>query len=569
VADGAKVIRSLLVRLGVKADSKALKSFDDQLSATKENLRGAADLAKRAAVGVAAFGAALIASTVATANHAQTVEQQARARGLATDEYQEASHVFGRAGADVSDIADTLGQLTDRAYDAAGGSKEAAEQFALVGIGVDKLKGKDPLELFELLADGVANTSDQNKGLAASMRLLGDDSARKLLPVLRQGKAGIQAMRQEAHDLGLVLDSEAIEASRKFSGQWRTLKGTVESVRREIGLALMPVLGDVIGRTSEWIRANRAWITQRVDRAVELVEHAMTRLRDLLPTVQQLVTDLFGGWENLALRTAQGTGMLALARVLWALGSTLTLVKAGVVALGAAFGLTFWPMLAILAAVVLSIAAVALGINELVVYFRGGDSAIGRFIDSFKEQEGVIGAVARALESFLRLLPISIQLWGLVATKLGEAGTKLAEWSGLGEKFRTGLQLVGIALRFFLLNPLTQALDTASALMDTLADFWSGEVLGGGFGFSAGGALGKLGDRLGGAAIARGAADMRAGNQIVSASRPFRDAAPVTNSSSSQTFAPVITVLGGAQQLGEELLSQARRAWPTFAGGDR
>jgi TP901 family phage tail tape measure protein len=569
VADGAKVIRSLLVRIGVKADDRKLKEFDAQVSATKENLRGLADRAKWAAAGVVAFGAALFANTVATAAHAQTVEQQARALGLATDEYQEAAHVFERAGADTSDIADTLGQLTDRAYDAAGGSKEAAEQFALIGLRADQLKGKDPLELFELLADAVANTSDENKGLAAAMRLLGDDSARKLLPVLRQGKAGIQAMRQEARELGLVLDGKALAASAKFQTQWRTLKGTVESVRREIGLALMPVFGDVIQRASDWIRANRDWIRLRIEDAVGRVEHAMDRLRDLLPTVRQLVTDLFGSWENLALRTAQGTGMLALARVLWALGSVLTLVKAGVVALGAAFGITFWPMLAILAAVVLSVAAVAFGLNELMVYFRGGDSVIGRFIDRFKEQEGVIGAAARAFESFLRLLPISIQLWGLVATKLGEAGTKFLEWSGIGEKAQAGLQLLGMALRFFLLNPLTQALDTASALMDTLADFWSGEVLGGGFGFSAGGALGKLGDRLGGAAIARGAADMRAGNQIVSASRPFRDAAPVTNSSSSQTFAPVITVTGGAQQLGEELLSQARRAWPTFAGGDR
>ena len=162
---------------------------------------------------------------------ARQVNDLAPALGMTTDELQEWEYVFARSGLALEDVSDAFATLADRTEDALSGTESMIEDFRLVGITTDQLRGKNPAQLFELFSDAVSGTSDKNRALTSIVRNLGDDLGRKLAPALMLGKKGLQEMRKEAQDLGIIMDADNIEevanqmvevqiASMQLRGLW-------------------------------------------------------------------------------------------------------------------------------------------------------------------------------------------------------------------------------------------------------------------------------------------------------------------------------------------------------------
>lgn len=141
---------------------------------------------------------------------AKQIKSLAPALGMTTDELQQWEYVFARSGLSIDDVADAFATLADRTEDALVGTESMIEDFRLIGITVDQLKGKNPVQLFELFADGVQRTTDRNRALTAIVRNLGDDLGRKLAPMLLKGSEGLREMREEAQDLGIIMEGESI-----------------------------------------------------------------------------------------------------------------------------------------------------------------------------------------------------------------------------------------------------------------------------------------------------------------------------------------------------------------------
>jgi len=142
---------------------------------------------------------------------AKQVKNLAPALGMTTDELQQWEYVFARTGLSLDDVADAFATLADRTEDALVGTESMIEDFRLIGITVDQLKGKNPAQLFELFADGVERTTDRNRALTAIVRNLGDDLGRKLAPMLMKGSEGLKEMRKEAENLGIIMEGETIQ----------------------------------------------------------------------------------------------------------------------------------------------------------------------------------------------------------------------------------------------------------------------------------------------------------------------------------------------------------------------
>ena len=143
---------------------------------------------------------------------AREVRDLAPALGMTTDSLQEWEYVFARFGLELEDVSDAFATLADRTEDALSGTQSMIEDFSLIGISVEQLRGKNPQQLFELFADAVQNTSDRNRSLTAIVRNLGDDLGRKLAPALMLGSKGLAEMRKEAEELGIVMETSNIEA---------------------------------------------------------------------------------------------------------------------------------------------------------------------------------------------------------------------------------------------------------------------------------------------------------------------------------------------------------------------
>ncbi|MDA7624669.1 hypothetical protein N8697_00705 [bacterium] len=221
---------------------KAILGFDGK--AYEAGMKKATALSKKAQKNIGGNLKSAIGSTLAVGflankgkeigEFARQVQNLAPALGMTTDQLQEWEYVFKRAGLEIDDVADAFATLADRTEDALAGTESMIEDFRLVGLNVDQLRGKNPQELFNTFADAVANTEDKNRALASIVRNLGDDLGRKLAPMLMMGKEGMAELRKEAQELGIVMDSENIQevasqmieiqiASMQLRGVWSEL----------------------------------------------------------------------------------------------------------------------------------------------------------------------------------------------------------------------------------------------------------------------------------------------------------------------------------------------------------
>lgn len=181
------------------------------------------------ALGIAVGGAELVRFASKSLDTAETVQRMALALGTTTDTVQELGFTFRQFRLDSDDVSDALNTIADRARDAVDGTQSMVDDFALLGVSVDELRGKRPVELFELMARHVASIQDPTARAAAVVRTFGDDLGRKLLPLLIQGEQGLDKFRQQAHEVGAVLSEETVDGASQAAKEFRKIREQVNA----------------------------------------------------------------------------------------------------------------------------------------------------------------------------------------------------------------------------------------------------------------------------------------------------------------------------------------------------
>lgn len=378
------VIRELVAFLGFDVDEKALK----QAEAAMDDL---GKLALVASGAVAAVGGALAVAVVQTARYGDEHAKAAKRIGLSVEALQELEHAGKLSGASVEDMRAALRGLAKNTGEAARGSAEQAKTFASLGVRLKDAAGKTrPLdEVLGEVADKLQQMPDASKRVAYAQKLM-EEAGVRLIPMLEQGAAGIEAMRKEARDLGIVMDAEAAGSAEQFTDELERAQSVVLGISRDLGSGLLPVLSHLLIRFREWVQANRVLIRQNIDRFVNGLVDTFTTLskivRSFVPHGLQ-VTTIFGAMRiaAIALSVALGVGLLVsigkLAVAFSAMGLTIVGVLTGItkaLVLPAITG-AFFVALAVL---------IGLVIDDFYRFASGADAAdtaIGTFLDRFNK----------------------------------------------------------------------------------------------------------------------------------------------------------------------------------------
>lgn len=195
------------------------------------------------------------------------------------------------------------------------------------------------------------------------------ESGRQMLDVLHSGPGGLRALRDEMEQLGGGVTPEATEAARQYTMAQERMGRAGDSLRSVLATGLLPVL---------------TWLTTK---AAEL-----------------------GGWWA---RLTRGTHLVEIGMI--ALGVVGAAVAAQLI-------IAFAPVLAPFLAVAAEVALLALVFDDLWTLVQGGDSAIGRLIDSMLGV-GTSSQYAHELR----------EEWEAVVEAISRAIAKVAEWTGIGE----------------------------------------------------------------------------------------------------------------------------------------
>ena len=233
-------------------NDKANKSIDEtdkkgqSTAATLGNMVGTA--AKWGAAIVAGAGVAvggMLALTNQTAAYADEIDKLSERTGINREELQRWRYAAGQSGADIGKLEVGVKKLSDVMAGAITGNKTATESFRRLGISVDDLKNKSQEQIFEQVMTELA---DMEQG--AARNALGNDllgkSYTELLPLLNAGSEGMDALKNRADELGIVMSEDAVRANVKYGDTMDDLKQAFGGVTREITNAALPIMQNLI-----------------------------------------------------------------------------------------------------------------------------------------------------------------------------------------------------------------------------------------------------------------------------------------------------------------------------------
>lgn len=299
-----------------------------------------------AATGTAAITGLATAAISAANNVAaagDTIDKESQKLNMSREAYQEWSYVLSQNGADISQLGSGMEALVDKMKAAEEGSAEVSGMFGELGISMKAVEQATPEEAFEMVVQGLQGMTDETRKAQIAQELLGGAGA-ELMPLLNSTAASTKKLKQEAHDLGMVMSDDAVDAAVKYTDSIDKMKrvGTAlfQNITSELlpgftmiadgltGLAtgqedagdkirdgvkdivgkisdMLPMVLDVIGEVlpllgTALIEALPMLLTSLGDIAIELVTTLANALKENWPAIKEAGLNLVRGlWEGI------------------------------------------------------------------------------------------------------------------------------------------------------------------------------------------------------------------------------------------------------------------------------
>lgn len=215
-----------------------------------------------------AVGFSLQSAVTGFAQAGDGLDKMSARLGISAVKLQEWSFAATHAGAAPEDLEDALKDLSEKIAEVAGGDTgDAAQLFSALGISVKDASGKirPASDIFEEVADAIQRNEDPALRTKMAMVLMGN-SGRKLIPMLSGGAQGLDDMAKQAHDLGLVMNEDAVAAAAKMTDHMDDMKASVTAVGHEIGYRLSPIVISMSDRFRDLAAANKGALGEKVEK---------------------------------------------------------------------------------------------------------------------------------------------------------------------------------------------------------------------------------------------------------------------------------------------------------------
>lgn len=244
-------------------------SLLDEASKKLDNLSGKLkDLSTNAlkvGAGMMAMGGVIVGAmwkmTDSYTKAGDEVAKMAKKTGMGVGMLSEMRHVANLSGTSLSGLEVGFKRMATVIIDASTGVGAAADAFKILGLDIDTIRAMKPEDQFWAITDALASIEDPTLKASLAVDLFGR-SGTDLLPILAEGKEGIAAMRQEAHDLNIVFDEETAKAAEAFQDAQTKMKAALQGLGAAIATAVMPVLKDLIDKVTVVTAKFADWVKE-------------------------------------------------------------------------------------------------------------------------------------------------------------------------------------------------------------------------------------------------------------------------------------------------------------------
>ena len=197
----------------------------------------------------------LMSITKESAEYAKEVKTLASVTGQSVEEVQEWQYASDMLGVTYDRVKDSLKEITNKMQEAQNGSEDTAKAFETLGVKIEGTDGnlRSADAVFYDVIDSLGNMQNQAQRDALAMDLM-SESAQELNPLIEVGSDGLKQYTDEAHELGYVLDNEAIKALNDTDTAQQKLLKTQEAVTKQISAEYAPYMTEALGDTADFIQ---------------------------------------------------------------------------------------------------------------------------------------------------------------------------------------------------------------------------------------------------------------------------------------------------------------------------
>ena len=235
---------------GVSRGLEGIRRSSDKSLGDKTGIAAHAGKAKLAmaglATGVVAVGAAILKVTRDVARHNDEIAKMSLRIGASTEALSQYEFVAKRSGIEFRTLTMGWQRMTRRISEAAKGMGEARGALKELNLSAAALNGLAPEDQFEAIADAMQGVSGQADKVRLAMKLF-DSEGVALVQTMEGGAAGIRAVREEGHALGVTLTGEAAAAAVAFQDQITNLTERVNALKKAFAEELIVELGNFEG----------------------------------------------------------------------------------------------------------------------------------------------------------------------------------------------------------------------------------------------------------------------------------------------------------------------------------
>lgn len=249
------VVNGLTSKLGIQLPDGMKSSMNAMGSLDAQSLALAGGFAAVAAA-IVKEEKAMISMTKESAAFADNIITLSMQTGQSTQQLQEFAYASELIDVSVDTLQGSLTKLTNNMQDTMNGTGNAKASFDKLGVSVtNAVDGsmRSANDVFYETIDALGQVKNETERDAMSMDIFGR-SAQDLNPLIIQGSQTLKAYADEAHNVGYVLDDEALSALGAVDDAYQRLQNTQEGVKNQLSAEFAPYLEEFYGDVTTMVK---------------------------------------------------------------------------------------------------------------------------------------------------------------------------------------------------------------------------------------------------------------------------------------------------------------------------
>ena len=194
------------------------------------------------------------------ADSGEQLAKMSQTFGISVESLGKMKYAAHLADIDVETLGNSLKFMERNAAEAAHGNQAAVYSLERLGVSLGEIKNMAPDEMFRRYADAFKNIQSPAERASLAMDVFGRGGA-QLIPLLREGSAGLDQMAKEAELFG-VTTAQAAYNGQAFNDSLKRMEAAFNGVKSVLLRDFIPYLTGAFNRLAFYIAENKAVIVE-------------------------------------------------------------------------------------------------------------------------------------------------------------------------------------------------------------------------------------------------------------------------------------------------------------------